>query len=198
MNLGNYIYSIKTLDFNLFQKEFKKQDLSEIEKQQLLVLIVENDYNKKKFSFYKKAFDLIIDRRLNLNFITENIIKNPFLFTVIDFAPYSEVFDYFIERGAKLNFYSKEFEEPETCLDYIEKKIEDSIIDDLDIYFEKIVADYSNIHNDKVCINKLDYEQLINQSKFLFNLRELSILRNHIIAIGGKRFYQLKNNKLCQ
>ncbi|TRX39467.1 hypothetical protein [Flavobacterium restrictum] len=78
-----------------------------------------------------------------------------------------------------------------TCLDNIEEIIEDTVLDDLEGYYYNVKSNYSTIHNNKVCGDKEDYEQLIAQSSLLFNLRKITILRNHIIATGGKRYSEL-------
>lgn len=193
MNLGNLINSLNKYDFESFKTEYLSQNLNEKLKQSLLVKIFESGYNHKQFSFYKKIFDLIIEGRLNVNFVSDDLIETPFLFLVAQYAPHIELFDYFIDKGAKLNFYIQEedFYELQTCLDFVNKYIEDAIIDDVEVYFYDVKTDYSTIHNNKVCVDKEDYEQLIKQSAHLFSLRKTVILRNHIIAIGGKRYQEL-------
>ncbi len=197
MNTGTFLSSINNVDYDSFKNEFIKQNLSERDKQNLLVVIFENGYNHKQFSFYKLVFDLVIDSRLNLNFIANVFYKTPFLFIVTKFAPYIEIFEYFIDKGAKINFYHKKEEDFvgyydfKTCLDNIEEIIEDTVLDDLEGYYYNVKSNYSTIHNNKVCVDKEEYEQLIAQSSLLFNLRKITILKNHIIATGGKRYREL-------
>ncbi|WP_395052205.1 hypothetical protein [Flavobacterium sp.] len=195
MDTGNFLNAVNKIDYDLFKTEFLKQSLSEKEKQNLLIIILENGYNQKQFAFYKLIFDLLIDRRLNLNFVTDDIFKTPFLQIVIKYAPHVEIFEYFIDRGANINFYDTQDEEPETILDYSNSKIDDTLFYDLSELYYNVKSNYSTIHNDKVCVNKEDYEQLINQSSLLYNLRYTTILRNHIIATGGKTFRKLSKNK---
>ena len=138
---------------------------------------------------------MIIDRRLNLNFVTDDdMFKTPFLFIVINHAPHIELFDYFIDSGVKINFYDKDDEELQTCLDYIERKIEDTVLDDLEGYYYRVKENYSTILDNKVCIDKEDYEQLIAHSSILYNLRDTTILRNHILVTGGKSNRGLHRN----
>lgn len=196
MNTGVFLNAVNNIDYDNFKIEFIKQNLSEIDKQNLLVAILENGYNNKNFNFYKLIFDLIIDRRLNLNFIANDILNTPFIIIIVDYAPYKELFDYFIDRGAKINFYDTESEEPETCLDFLENYIEDTLVDDLsDGYYFKVKSDYSTLNNNKVCINKEDYDQLIIQSTLLYKLRNSTILRNYITATGGKMYRELNIKK---
>lgn len=198
MNLGNLIYYIVKLDYDSFKSEFQKEKLSERDRQDLLVIIFENGYNHKQYSFYKKVFDLVIEGRLNINFIANDFFKTPFLFIVAEFAPYIEIFEYFIDKGAKINLYYNEddgfegFNYFKTCLDHIEIIIQDSVLDDLEGDFYNVKSNYSEIYYDKVCVDKEDYEQLIKQSAHLFHLRKTTILRNHIVAVGGKRYSELK------
>lgn len=201
MNLGTLIHFIEKLDYDSFKNEFIKQKLSESDKQNLLVVILENGYNHKHFSFYKLVFDLVIDGRLNVNFITNDFFKTPFLFVVTKFAPYIELFEYFIDKGAKINFYHKQNEDDDsyddfkTCLDNVETIIEDTVTDDLEGYYYNVKSNYSTIYDNKVCVDKEEYEQLIEQSSLLFNLRKLTILRNHIVATGGKRYCELNKKQ---
>lgn len=194
MNLGKLLNSLNKNDFDSFKIEFLKEKLSNNEKQELLVEIFENHYDHKYFSFYKMVFDLIIEGRLNLNFEIVNNYATHFLSLVTHKAPHIELFEYFIYNGAKINFFNKtnELEDSETCLDFIGTIVEEAIIDDLEGYYCQVKSDYSTIHNNKVCIDKEDYEQLISQSAHLFNLRKTTILRNHIIAVGGKKYCELE------
>lgn len=54
MNTGTFLSSINNIDYDSFKNELIKQNLSENDKQNLLVAILENSYNHKQFSFYKK------------------------------------------------------------------------------------------------------------------------------------------------
>lgn len=196
MNTGVFLNAVNNIDFNNFKIEFIKQNLSEIDKQNLLVAILENGYNYKNFNFYKLIFDLIIDRRLNLNFIANDILNTPFLIIIVDYAPCKELFEYFIDRGAKINFYDTQSDEPETCLDFLQNYIEDTLVDDLsDGFYFKVKSDYGTLSNDKLSIDKENYDQLIIQSTLLYKLRNATILRNYIIATGGKMYRELNQKK---
>lgn len=193
MNTGTFLSSINNVDYDSFKNEFIKQNLSENEKQNLLVAILENGYNHKQFSFYKRVFDLVIAGRLNLNFTVPDHFATHFLSLVILCAPNTELFDYFITNGSKINFYKKqdEDEEFETCLDFAEKHLSDSLSDNMQIYYYKNWNNYSTIDNDKVSIDKKDFQQLIDQSAHLFGIKNTYTLINHIIATGGKRYSEL-------
>lgn len=194
MNTGTFVKSIKDNNFDKFKNEFLKQKLSVIDKQKLLIVILENLTKNNQYSFYKKIFDLVIDSKINLNFISNDFYSKPFLFIAVNFFPQIQLFEYFIDKGAKINFFHIKFDEAETCLDFIQKYIEDTLVDDLaDGYYYKVAKDYSKISNDNICVGKEDYVQLILQSELLYNLRDLTILKNHIIATGGKTYQELQN-----
>lgn len=196
MNLENLIHFIKIVDYENFKKDFLSQNLSEIEKQKLLVIIIDEYYDHKKFTFFKVVLDCIIDRRLNLNFFIENHYARNLLSLTISRAPYVELFDYFLANGAKINYYQipkdniDEFDELETCLDFANNHISDMIYN-LETYSE-YKGNYNNVSEDKVCIDKFEYEDLLQQSKHLHDLKRTSELRDFIIASGGKEYKNLK------
>ena len=199
MNTENLLHFIKTADYENFKKDFFSQNLSEIEKQKILVLIIDESYEHNKFAFYKVVLDCIIDRRLNLNFYIENSDAKSLLELVILRAPYVELFDYFITNGAKINFYQipknkvnnyAEFDEIETCLDFANKHISDMSYD-LETYSE-YKEDYSTVTQKKVSIDRLVYKDLLEQSKHLHDLKRTSELKDFILASGGKKYKDLK------
>lgn len=194
MNLGNLIHSIQKKDFTSFKVEFSKQVLSQVEKQLLLIVIFDEYYDFKNYSFFKKVFDIIIESKINLNFKIENHWGDNLLSLVVLRAPHIQLFDYFIDKGAKLNYVSKasdRYEQSQTCLDFAEMKFYDDVSDNEYEFFSDINPNFDTIHEGKVCIDKSDYLGLLERSVKLKDIYDTYKLINHIIAIGGKRFSEL-------
>jgi len=193
MNLENLIYFIEKIDYDLFKNEFLKQNLSDYEKQRLLLEIIKEHYNHDLFLFFKLVFDLIIENNFDLNFATKNSWTSNLLSYIILIIPNIELFDYFISKNANVNFFVKDKYESnnQTCLDFAEMKFYDAVEDNDFLYFSEIKPDFSCIKDDNVCINKSDYEELLLRSNYLKDIYDTYKLKNHIIAIGGKRFAEL-------
>ena len=192
MNLGNLIFYIKNRDFENFKTEFQKQVYSQKDKQELLISILDENYNHKNFNFFKKVFDTIIESKIDLNFNIENDYAENILSLVVLNAPHIEVFDYFIEKGAKLNFYNKtNDDEKQTCLDFAEMKFYEDVSDSELNYFTDIDPNFATILNDKICIDRSDYSELLKKSKLLKDIYDTYKIINHIIAIGGKRYSEI-------
>jgi len=194
MSLGSIINSIKNKDITAFKVEFSKQVLSQEEKQLLLIVIFDEYYDFKNYSFFKKVFDIFIESKINLNFKIVNHWADNLLSLVVLKAPHIQLFDYFIDKGAKLNYVSKasdKYEQSQTCLDFSEMKFYDAVEDNEFEFFSDINPNFDTILEDKVCIDKSEYLGLLERSEKLKDIYETYKLINHIIAIGGKRFAEL-------
>lgn len=194
-NSDGLIQSIKNKDITAFKVEFSKQVLSQEDKQLLLIIIFDEYYDFKNYSFFKKVFDTILESKINLNFKIENHWVDSLLSLIVLNAPHIQLLDYFIDKGAKLNYAPKpsdKYDEIQTCLDYAEMKFYDAISENEFEFSSDINPNLDLIHQEKtVCINKSDYLGLIERAKKLNDIYETYKLINHIIAIGGKRFSEL-------
>lgn len=94
---------LKTRIYGQFTEELNTniKTIKGNEKQQLLTDIIDYYYDKKQHSFIKKAFDLIIDSKLNLNFNIDHWAPT-FLSLVVIGAPHIELFEYFIKKEPTL------------------------------------------------------------------------------------------------
>lgn len=211
------IEHIEQKDYEKFLLNWNKlkSDLSEIDKQHLLVEILANYYNRDYFSFYKKVFDEIIGSKLNLNFTTDHWAPT-FLSLAVLVSPTLELFDYFVRKGAFINFigdcYSFEDEETikqevevmelerySTCLDFINLKLADLFVVDYNFAPpspENLEKSFSQKEkNKKITIGTDEYHDLLEQSEYLWDLINTDNLKDHIINSGGKTYEELKNNK---
>lgn len=194
-NSGDLIQSIQNKDITTFKLEFSKQVLCQEDKQLLLIMIFDEYYDFKNYSFFKKVFDIIIESKINLNFKIENHWVDSLLSLIVLNAPHIQLLDYFIDKGAKLNYAPKpsdKYDEIQTCLDYAEMKFYDAVSENEFEFSSDINPNLDLIHQEEmVCINKSDYLGLIERAKKLNDIYETYKLINHIIAIGGKRFAEL-------
>lgn len=185
--------------------------LSEKEKQQILVTIIEDYYNHNFFSKFKKIFNLLIGDKLNLNF-NINSYAPTLLSLVIQKAPSYQLFEFFINKGADLNFIGDTFafEDEEslkfeienysatryqTCLDFANQKSADLLGNDFgfDVPNNKSL----NMKDDNITLTKSEYLYLYNQSQYLFDVVNTERLIGFIKQIGAKTFEELeKDNKL--
>lgn len=191
-------------------------DLTEQERQELLVEIIDFYYDRKQFSRFKNVFDLIIGSKLNLNFNIEHWAPT-FLSLVVLRAPYKELFDYFVKKGANINFigdsYAFEdaesleyelkhslFERYQTCLDFAQLKLDDMLLIDYnyDVPDKKVDGDRSSLAEDAgdMTISIREYLYLYEQSEYLFNLIFTDRLVDHIKNSGGKTFEELKDKRV--
>ena len=188
-------------------------ELTEKERQELLVDIFDFHYDRRQFSKFKKAFNLIIGSKLNLNFNIDHWAPT-FLSLVILRAPSKELFDYFIKKGANINFigdcYAFETEETinhetkeleierySTCLDFAQLKLDDMLVIDYNYDVpEKIIdGNWRELTEDdgEITISKNEYLYLYEQSEYLFDLINTDKLLVHIKNSGGKTYEELKN-----
>ncbi|MCB0462464.1 MAG: hypothetical protein R2816_01165 [Flavobacteriaceae bacterium] len=190
-------------------------ELNEKERQELLVDIIDFHYDRKFQSDFKKAFDLIIGSKLNLNFNIEHWAPT-FLSLVILRTPSIELFEYFVSKGADINFigdtlafeeeenlkYEKKhllFGQYQTCLDFAQIKLDDLLTVDYnyDVPDKKIDNDWREVLDEdgEVKLGIREYLYLHEQSEYLYDLVKTDKLKDHIIYIGGKTYDELNNKK---
>ena len=185
---------------------------TEEERQNLLVEIIDWHYHQDKFSEYKKAFDIIIGTKLNLNFNIKDHWATTLLFLVILRAPHKDIFDYFVRRGAEINFIGDSYafdddetikrdveiylcERYETCLDFINIKLSDLFQVDYNYIVPKKRAKghwTECKEGDTITIEKSEYLYLHEQAEFLHDLIFTDKLRDHILDCGGKTYREIK------
>lgn len=193
MNIEILELHIKNKDLENFRKDYKLQNLENSEKQSLLYQIFVNHYNNENFNFFKSIFDCIIDKKLNLNFQTDDECTDTILKIVIEYAPHKEIFDYFITNGAKINFYVKYDNEPEnkeTCLDYLYYNLDNLTVDSFETFTE-FNQNLEILGDGNIEISANHYRNLCEQSKQLFKIRRTSILRDFLLSAGAKKFEEL-------
>lgn len=185
-------------------------ELTEKERQDLLVDIIDFHYDRKQFPKFKKAFDLIIGSKLNLDFNIDHWAPT-FLSLVILRAPSIQLFEYFLKKGANINFigdtlafeegesleYEKKhllFGQYQTCLDFAQIKLDDLLTTDYnyDVPDKKIEGHHADIEDGEITISKMEYLYLHEQSEYLFDLINTDKLLDHIKNSGGKTYEELK------
>lgn len=215
--MTNLIEHIEQKDYEKFLLKWNelKSDLSEIDKQNLLVEILADYYNRDYFSFYKKVFDEIIGSKLNLNFNIDHWAPT-FLSLAVLVSPTFDLFDYFVRKGAFINFigdcYAFEYEETikqeveemelerySTCLDFINLKLADLFVVNYNFSppsQENLKKSFSEKEKmKKIIIGTDEYHDLLEQSEYLWDLIYTDNLKDHIVSSGGKTYEELKKNK---
>lgn len=208
------LQTINTNDILDFEKVWNgiKNDLNEKDKQELLTEILDNYYSEKKFNFFIKVFDIIIDSKVSLDFNIEHWA--PTFLSLVVHKSSQQLFDYFLKKGANLNFigdsYAFETEDTikheaialkteryATCLDFAENKLADLLT--VDYNYSVPDTDEKNIHwsniddQEKITIRKRDFYYLVEQSQYLHDLIHTDRLVDYIKSIGGKRYEELKH-----
>lgn len=182
--------------------------LTEKERQELLVYLITEQYDKEQFTVFKKIFDLIIGSGLNLDFNIEHWAPT-FLALTVHIAPEIRLFDYFVSKGASINFIGDAYafenektikntedfgiERYATCLDFIELKLADLIA--IDYNFApptQMELESARNNNNDVTLSAGYYLQLLEQSQYLWHLIRTDLLKDHIVYCGGKTHYELK------
>src|ERR1035437_4806691 len=198
---------IKTIEDNNFDN-FKiewgkiKDTISEKEKQNLLVEIVDGYFTDNKFPFFKKVFDKVIDKKLNLNYNIDLWAPSILCLSISKFS--KQLFVYLIENHASINYVADRFafEDQETidseaeafgryftCLDFAESQWDDLIT--IDFLFPKADFDkminLTKMDNDpKIKVSRAHYRNLLRQSKYLHNMIELDRIIDKIKSLDGK------------
>ena len=208
-------YLIKLLENNKYDIFFAELPtfigkISEKQRQELLVDIMDYYYDHNHFSEFQNAFDLIIGDKLNPNFNIDHWAPS-FLSLVVLRWPVIELFDYFIKKGANVNFISDtlafekaedlEFEEKhllfgqyQTVLDFAQIKLDDKLSCDYNYGLPESEPEQSCNevnNNETVTINKAEYLELQEQSWYLKDLVHTSNLIDYLKTIGGKTFEEL-------
>jgi len=206
------INHIKAKDFPSFEKEWRvlKHNLSEVDKQNLLIEILSYHYTEKVFEFYIKVFNKIIDSKVSLDFNIEHWA--PTFLSLVAYQSSRQLFDYFVGKGASLNFigdiYAFESEETIknevgdnlnlrywTCLDFVGIVLADALTVDYNFHVPEVTeydTHWSDCNDkDEITIRKKDYYYLIHQSQYLHNLIHTDRLIDHIKSLGGKTYQQL-------
>ncbi len=208
----NEILEQKRYDDFVISLEKTISELSEKERQELLVDIIDYHYDHQLFSIFKKSFDLIIGSKLNLNFNIDHWAPT-FLSLVVLRAPSIELFEYFIKKGCDINFIgdtlafeegeSLEFEKKhllfgqyQTCLDFAQIKFDDSLSVDYNYdtpkcKIENDTEDFPDTDGE-ITISKSEYLYLHEQSKYLSDVVNTSKLIDYIKSSGGKEYEELK------
>lgn len=198
--------AIEAKDLSQFEKVWlaQRNNLTEVDKQTLLRVIVSDYYSDKQFVFFVKVFDAIIDSKVSLDFNIDHWAPT-FLSLVVTKAS-RQLFDYFLRKGANINFIGDTYtydaadtpneERYATCLDFAELKLADSLTVDYNYSVpdtKEYNTSWQDIHDkEEITINKRDYYYLIEQSQYLHDLIHTDRLVDHIKSLGGKRYVQLK------
>lgn len=203
--------AIEERNFELFTSEFEsiKNQLSEKEKQSLLVEIVDNYFDDDDFSFFKQVLDKIIESKVSLNFCIDHWAPTFLCLAINEFS--QQLFDYLLRYGAKLNYVGdKYFNESEetikrevesasmrywTCLDFAGLKLADMLTVDFqfaEMSWDKVKdIDPEEEPVGNITISKREYINLLEQSKYLHDLIKLDGLVDHIKSLGGKTYEEL-------
>ena len=175
-------------------------EFNEAERQELLVDIMDCYYHQDMFSEYKKAFDIIIGTKLNLNFNIDHWAPS-FLCLVTLRAPHQNIFDYFVKKGAEINFiadtstFDKSINDKGdilprylTCLDFVEFSFYDFFLAySYHIPKKKIKGQWMEYNDDEsITITKSEYLYLHEQAEYLSDLISTDKLKDYIVDCGGK------------
>ena len=213
MKTEELINLLEEQKFDAFYLKLTKLNtgLTNVEKQELLVNIIDYHYTNEKALFYKKAFDLIIGGNLNLDFNIDHWAPT-FLSLVVLRAPSTDLMAYFIEKGADLNFIGDtlafekgknlEFEKKyllfnqyQTCLDFAQIKLNDLLTVDYsyEVPKRKVDLDWRELidENDTINLSKREYLYLHEQAEYLHDLIKTDKLMDYIKLKGGKTFEEL-------
>lgn len=212
--INQIINSINSNDISAFEKVWNvmKIDICEKDKQELLTQILDIYYSEKKFNFFIKVFDKIIDSKVSLDFNIEHWA--PTFLSLAVHKSSQQLFDYFLRKGANVNFISDSYayeteeiiksetiafenERYSTCLDFAELKLADMLT--VDYNYSVLDADEAINHwsdmdsKEEITIRKRDFYYLVEQSQYLKDLIHSVRLVDYIKSIGGKKYEELKN-----
>ncbi len=202
---------IKSKDLENFLVEWSilKNQITEKEKQELLVTIIDYYYEENEFTFFKNIFEKIIESKVSLNFSIK--YWTPTFLSVAVNHTSRQLFDYLLRYGAKLNFigdkYEGESEETikqevrddndrySTCLDFAQLKLDDMLTTDFDLAemaWDKVKDfDPNEEPIGNITITKREYILLLEQSEYLHDLVKLDRLVDHIKSLGGKEYSEI-------
>jgi hypothetical protein len=210
--MENLFEHISNRDLSSFLAEFEnmKNDLDEVQKQELITQIIAFHYDEKDFDFFRKSMDAIIEDHLSLNFNIEHWA--PTFLSLAVHVVSQNLFDYLLSKGAGINFVGDPyaFEDDEyirtelkledrryaTCLDFAELKIRDMM--GTDYHYQKpdwtgIEAPWAEIDaSEEITVSKRFYAYLVEQSQYLYELIHLNLLIEHIRKSGGKGYNEVQ------
>jgi hypothetical protein len=209
--MENLLEQISNRDLTGTLDEFEKlkNDLDEVQKQELLTQIIAYHYDEKDFDFFRKVLDVIIGDDLNLNFHIEHWA--PTFLSLAVHVVSRNLFDYLLSKGADINFIGDPyaFEDDEyirtelkiedrrysTCLDFAQMKLSEMMSSDY--HYQRpdwtgIDAPWAEIDpSEEITVSKRFYAYLVEQSQYLFELIHLNVLIGHIKRSGGKNFSEI-------
>ena len=207
-NLLEYIRN-RDLTAALIEYDKVKNELDEVQKQEILAQIIAFHYDDKDFDFFRKVMDAIMEDNLNLNFNIEHWAPT-FLCLAVHVVS-QNLFDYLLSKGANINFIGDPyaFEDDEyvrtelkiedrryaTCLDFAQLKLTEMMSSDY--HYQR--PDWTGIEvpwaeidpSEEMTVSKRFYAYLIEQSQYLYELIHLNQLIEHIRKSGGKRYIDL-------
>ena len=207
-NLLEYIRN-RDLTAALIEYDKVKNELDEVQKQEILAQIIAFHYDDKDFDFFRKVMDAIMEDNLNLNFNIEHWAPT-FLCLAVHVVS-QNLFDYLLSKGANINFIGDPyaFEDDEyvrtelkiedrryaTCLDFAQLKLTEMMSSDY--HYQR--PDWTGIEvpwaeidpSEEMTVSKRFYAYLIEQSQYLYELIHLNQLIEHIRKMGGKGYNEL-------
>jgi hypothetical protein len=210
--MENLIEHISNRDPEGFIAEYNniKNDLDEVQKQELLTQVIAFHYDEKDFDFFKKIMDIIIEDNLNLNFNIEHWA--PTFLSLSVHVVSQTLFDHLISKGADINFigdpYALEDDEYvreelkitdraySTCLDFAQLKLGEMM--STDYHYQR--PDWTGVEvpwaeidsSEEITVSKRFYAYLVEQSQYLYELIHLNQLIGHIRKSGGKKYSEIK------
>lgn len=215
METAKLLRHIEKLDFIEFQLKWDliKLQSTEIDRQKLLLEILDYHYHKANFSFFVKVFDEILKIKTSLDFSIDHWAPT-FLSLAVQNSS-KMLIQYFIRKGANINFIGDRFfnltnaeieNETEsehenrfnTCYDFANTKYCDMFSVDYNFCppWDNVEERKQNeSSNEQITISKGHYFDLVEQSIYLQNLIHLDRVRDYIKSVGGKTFRKLNKKK---
>jgi hypothetical protein len=209
--MENLLEYISNRDLPGFIAEWNnvKNDLDEVQKQELLTQIIAFNYDDKDFDFFRKVMDAIIEDNLNLNFNIEHWAPT-FLCLAVHVVS-KNLFDYLLSKAANINFIGDPyaFEDDEyvrtelkiedrryaTCLDFARLKLTEMMSSEYHYQppdWTGIEVSWTEIEpSEEMTVSKRFYAYLVEQSQYLYELIHLNQLIEHIRKSGGKGYNDL-------
>lgn len=175
--------------------------LSEREKQEFLIILIDGHYHHHYFVYFKTLLDIILHQRINLNFSIDHWAPT-FLSLAIEKAS-RPLFDYLVGKGAQINFIGDRnlfdadpnledgSERYWTALDYATIKVADMMSIDYNYAVPESLCDCLEESNEQIVISKALYCDLLEQAVYLQKLIRIDNIADHIASIGGKHFHDL-------
>jgi hypothetical protein len=210
--MENLLEYIINRDINGFLAEYEniRNDLDEVQRQELLTQIIAFNYDEKDFEFFRKVMDPVIGEDLKLDFNIEHWA--PTFLSLAAHVVSENLFNYLLSKGANINFIGDPyaFEDDEyvrselkiedrgyaTCLDFARKKLSEMM--GTEYRYQRpdwtgIEASWSEIDpSEEMKISKRYHAYLVEQSQYLFELIHLNRLIEHIRKSGGKEYHELQ------